>query len=64
MPESYTLVPTTEGWAVCPLCGRKRILRVLPETVVEHLPVLCKLCRREIIVNIAPESVPKKSASA
>lgn len=64
MPESVKLSATAEGWVVCPLCGRKKILRVLPQTVVKNLPVLCKLCRREIIVEIAPEPVPEHPASA
>lgn len=44
------------GWAVCPVCGWARMMRVEPDTKAKHLPVYCKRCHNETIVNIEPES--------
>ncbi len=41
-----------ERWLVCPSCGRQKLLRLLPGTVIQDLPVYCKLCRKESVVNI------------
>lgn len=52
-----------EQWLICPACGKKKILRVRPDTVVRNLPVYCKRCRREVIVNIEPEPVAETSSA-
>ena len=39
------------------MCGKGKLLKILPETSVKNLPCKCKLCRQESIVNIA-EPVP------
>lgn len=44
------------GWAVCPVCGWARMMRVEPDTQAKRLPVYCKRCHNETIVNIEPES--------
>ena len=52
-----------DGWAFCPLCGKGKLLKILPETSVRSLPCKCKLCRQESIVNIkAP--VPEAKSPA
>lgn len=52
------------GWVICPICGKGKILKVLPDTVVRQLPRLCKQCKRETIVNIgAPEPVSKETSA-
>lgn len=43
------------GWAMCPLCGKGKLQRVLPTTSAQNLPRYCKRCRREIVIDIAPE---------
>ena len=44
------------GWVICPMCGKGKILKVNPDTTVHHLPRPCKRCGQETIVNIeAPE---------
>lgn len=40
------------GWLMCPVCGRHRVLRLEPGTDAKQLPVYCKRCGRESIVNI------------
>ena len=45
-----------DGWAVCPVCSKGKLLKLLPGTRVHNLPCKCKKCGQESIVNIeAPE---------
>jgi len=45
-----------DGWVLCPVCGRGKLLKLLPTTSVHDLPRKCKRCGQETIVNIeAPE---------
>ncbi len=41
-----------DGWLMCPICGRQKLLRLRPDTVAKALPVYCKRCGQESIVNI------------
>lgn len=51
------------GWVICPVCGKGKILKVNPDTTVHNLPRPCKRCGQESIVNIeAPE--PASSATS
>ena len=52
-------IKTNPEWVMCPQCRRKKLLRILPTTVVKDLPVLCKQCNREVIVNISPTLEPE-----
>lgn len=45
-------IQVVRGWLICPVCGRQRVLRVLPTTKVQNLPVYCKSCHSESVVNI------------
>jgi len=45
-------INTNKRWIMCPICGRGKVLCILPTTRVSNLPVYCKLCRNESIVNI------------
>ena len=51
-------ITVSKGWVICPVCGRQRVLHVLPTTAVKDLPVFCKRCRVESVVNI-PTKVPE-----
>ena len=45
-----------DGWAICPVCGKGKLLKILPTTTVRSLPCKCKRCGQETLVNIdAPE---------
>ena len=52
--ESGRLLAVKDGWAACPICGKPRLIRILPETRAKSLPVYCKHCKTESIVNIDP----------
>ena len=44
------------GWVICPMCGKGKILPINPDSTCYHLPRKCKRCGQETIVNIeAPE---------
>ena len=38
-----------EKWILCPTCGAKTRLRLLPSTVLRNFPLFCPKCRRECI---------------
>lgn len=45
-----------DGWVLCPVCRKGKLLKLLPDTAVRNLPVKCKRCGQESVVNIdAPE---------
>ena len=45
-----------DGWVICPVCDKGKLLLVLPSTSVRNLPRKCKRCGQETVVNIeAPE---------
>lgn len=43
---------------MCPVCGKQKVLRLLPNTAAKDLAVFCKRCGKESIVNISPEPEP------
>lgn len=53
-----------DGWAICPKCGKGKLLKILPETSVRSLPCKCKLCRQESIVNIKAPVPASRETSA
>lgn len=51
-------IKTNPGWVICPICKKKRLLRVLHNTEVKNLPVYCKKCEKKLILNISPNEEP------
>lgn len=52
------------GWVICPVCGKGKILKINPDTTIHRLPRVCKICRQETIVNIeAPEPASKVTSA-
>lgn len=52
------------GWVICPVCGKGKILKVDPDTTAHCLPRLCKRCGQETYVNIeAPEPASKETSA-
>ena len=39
-------------WVLCPVCGAKTRLQLLPETELKVFPLFCPKCRQESIVNV------------
>lgn len=54
-----------DGWLMCPVCGRGKVLRIQADTAARALPVYCRRCGQESIVNIDQSlSQCRKSTSA
>lgn len=41
-----------EKWVLCPNCGAKTRVRLLPDTVLRNFPLFCPKCRQESIINV------------
>ena len=39
-------------WALCPICGAKTRLMLLPETEIRTFPLYCTKCRHESSINV------------
>lgn len=52
------------GWVLCPICGKGKLLKILPESAVKNLPCKCKLCGQETQVNIDAPELASKVTSA
>ena len=50
--ESGRLLAVKDGWLLCPVCQRAKVLRVWPETEGRAIQVYCKRCGRETLVDI------------
>ena len=57
MSKNRDTIHVKDGWLMCPVCGKQKLLRVTPETTAHHLPVYCKRCGTESVVNIQQESL-------
>jgi len=53
-----------DGWAICPKCGKGKLLKLLPDTTVNNLPCKCKRCQQESIVNIKAPVPASRETSA
>lgn len=42
---------SNETWLLCPICGAKTRLRLLPRTVLQDFPLYCPKCKRESIIT-------------
>ena len=53
-----------DGWVLCPVCGKGKLLKIRPDTTALNLPRKCKRCGQESIVNIeAPEPVSHETSA-
>ena len=53
-----------DGWAICPVCGKGKILKLRPDTTTRNLPCKCKRCGQETLVNIdAPEPASQETSA-
>ena len=53
-----------DGWAICPVCHKGKLIKLLPTTTVHDLPCKCKRCGQESLVNIdAPEPASQETSA-
>lgn len=48
-----------DRWLICPACDKK-LIKLLPTTVVQDFPLYCRYCKKEVIVNIPFEPESKR----
>lgn len=50
---NYDKLTVKDGWLQCPVCRRnRRLMRVLPETEGQNVPVYCRDCKTELKIDI------------
>ena len=54
---------TRDGYLLCPICQRQKVLRLLPGTKGEQLAVYCKTCRKEPTVNVSTLSLSQRAGA-
>ena len=62
--EKRDKITIENGWAMCPICRKGKLLKLLPETKVCALPCKCKLCGQTTIVNIEPVPEPESTETS
>lgn len=62
--EKYGKIIIKDGWVICPVCGKGKLLLTRLDTAVRNLPCKCKRCGQETLVNIeAPEPVSDETSA-
>ena len=51
-------------WILCPLCGAKTRLQLLPETELKEFPLFCPKCKRESIIDVKNFIIKTKQPDA
>lgn len=64
MTEKCGKLTVRDGWVMCPICSKGKILKINPNTTVQNLPRKCKRCGQETLVNIdAPEPASTETSA-
>lgn len=59
--DKTVMLKTEQGRAVCPVCGRRMQVQILPSTVLVDFPLYCKKCGQTTVVHT--ESLSRMSLS-
>ena len=63
-PSESDKLTIRNGWLMCPVCGKGKVLKLLDHTIAHDLPVYCRRCGKESIVNIeAPEPASHETSA-
>ena len=52
MEDTSDKIMVKDGWVICPVCKKGKLLKIRTDTTAQNLPCKCKLCGQETIVNI------------
>lgn len=44
-------------WVLCPRCGSKTRVKLLPETVLRNFPLFCPKCKGESLIHAQAQQV-------
>ena len=50
--ENRGRLTVKDGWIVCPICRRGKLLRIEQDTTAENLDLWCRKCGGTVKVNI------------
>ncbi len=39
-------------WLICPICGSKTRIKILPNTELINFPLFCPKCRKEMLIHV------------
>ena len=53
-----------ENWLICPLCGKKTKVRILPQTVLLHFPLYCSRCKKEAVISVVDNKLKIEKTEA
>ena len=51
-------------WVLCPICGAKTRLKLLPEPELKAFPLFCPKCKSESIINAKHFTIETKQPDA
>ena len=51
-------------WILCPLCGAKTHLQLLPKTELKEFPLFCPKCKQESIISAKHFMIETKQPDA
>ena len=51
-------------WVLCPWCGAKTRLQLLPETELKEFPLFCPKCKQESIISAKHFMIEAKQPDA
>lgn len=57
-PKRYDKIKTKDGWLICPMCRRTKIIKTLPSTRATDLVLYCRACKAAFVVNSICEPEP------
>ena len=49
--QTFVIEVGDAKWLRCPGCGKK-LIKLLPTTIVQDFPLYCRYCKQEVIVTI------------
>lgn len=52
-PQKCGKIIVKDGWVLCPVCGKARVLPVFEGTEGQNIPIHCKRCGADRLIDIS-----------